>query len=408
MRITLLLILLFTINTLNAQVVRDEYNKGKRYFKQKEYKKAKQKFTYVINHNTGYYEAYTYRARTYIALEMADSAFLDFKTSIKQKKDFLPNYYYRAKLYFEQQEYDKSEKDLNFVIDKKDNYTPALLLRARIYEQRGDDKLAFSDYNSLINSGANYYEIYYRRGLYYSKHRQNTAAIKDFNKAISLKSTYAPAYFALANSSQILGQTTEALKYYSTAINLNESYQKAYGQRAFLYYYLKKYELGLDDDRHTVSYFKLREDTLFIRMAKAEINLNDLTSADRYLSKALSANPKSTDALLMRAEVAVKRDRASTGLSYLRRIHNIDPNNYESWYLQAQIRYDNKEFEKAVESLNACIDIYDLPKAYYLRGATYSALYDSDNACKDTRKAASLGHKQAKKDEDRVCKGERN
>ncbi|MCK5847546.1 MAG: tetratricopeptide repeat protein [Bacteroidales bacterium] len=408
MRLILIITLLFILSNSSAQVVRDEYNKGKEYFKHKEYQKAKQKFGYVISHNTAYYEAYTYRARIYIALEMPDSALKDFKTSMSQKKDFLPNYYYRAQLYFSQKKYAKAEKDLNYVISNKSDFMPALLLRADIYELRGDDNLAFNDYNALIKSGSKHYKVYYRRGLYYSKQKKNTSAIKDFTKALSFKPKYAPALYALANSYQILGENNKAIEYYSQVIAVDQTYKKAYEQRAYLYYFSKQYEKGLEDDRHIVSYFRLRSDTLFIRMAKAEMAMKDYSSADRYLSKALSANSKSTEALLMRAKVAIKRDRASTALSYLQRIHRINANEYESWYLQGEIRYEAKEYEKALVSLTECIKIKKVPKAYYLRGAVYSALRDGDNACKDTKQAAELGHKQAKKDQDRVCKGKHN
>lgn len=390
--------------SLNAQVVRDEFEKGKRYFKQKEYLKAKLKFNYVIDNNTAYYEAYTYRARIYLETHQPDSALQDFATSIMKDKEAPSNYYYRAKYYYSIQEYDKAESDLNVVIEKKKGFTPAILLRAQIYEQNGKDELAFNDYDAAIKNGSKNYEIYYRRGLYFSKTNRNTAAIKDFETVIQKKSANTDAYYALAYSHQLLHQSPEAIKFYSKVIMLDETYQKAYEQRALLYYDAKEYEKALEDDKRLTSYFRMRVDSIFIRMAKAEMYLENLPSADRYLVKASSANANNEEALLLRSDIAVKRDRAATALSYLQRIHRINPDNYESWYMQAEIYYNTQMFDKAILALNECISINKYGKAFYLRGACYNALGDNDNACKDTRKSAELRYPQAIIDENKICK----
>ena len=404
MKITIIIAFLLIFVTIDAQVVRDEYNKGKRYFKQKDYKKAKQKFTYVVDNNTAYYEAYTYRARIFLKLQLPDSALMDFKKSIKIQEDFLPNYYYRAKYYIGVEEDQRAEKDLNTLLEYRSDFAPAILLRAQIYEKRGDDQLAFKDYNSLIDSKTKNYKVYYQRGLYYSKMRQNTAAIKDFEQAILLKSNFVDAIYALGLSCQILGNYDDAIIQFSKVIKLNQTHKEAYSHRAYLYYKTKDYTAGLEDDKYIVSHFKMREDTLFIRMAKAELQKENLTSADRYLTKAISANPKSINALMLRADVAVKRDRAATGISYLQRIHRIDAKNTDSWLRQADIYMQTKQYKKAVDALTKCIRIKQIGEAYYLRGAAYSFLYDNDNACKDTRKAAALGYAQAKLDLPKVCK----
>ena len=399
-----ILLFIISFSSIDAQVVRDEFNKGKRYFKLKDYKKAKQKFNFVIANNTAYHEAYTYRARIYLATNMPDSALRDFKTSISKREDFIPNYYYRAKYYISIGNDYKAEKDLNTLLSYKPDFAAAILMRAIIYEKNGDEERAFQDYNSLIEKKTKNYKVYYQRGLYYSKHKNNNAAIKDFESALSLKQNYTDALFALGNSHQVLGHNAEAIKSYSKVIDIDQTYQQAYERRAYLYYKDKNYTAGLEDDRYIVSYFRLREDTLFIRMAKAELGNNNTSSADRYLTKALSANPKSIDALLLRSDVALKRDRASTALSYLQRIHRIDAKNTESWYKQGQIQMKSKQYQKAIDAYSNCVKIEPIAKAYYMRGAAYNYLRKPDEACKDTRKAASLGHRQAKRDLPRICK----
>ncbi len=406
MRRFLLLIFSVLILTLslNAQVIRDEFEKGKRYFKQKEYLKAKLKFNYVIDNNTAYYEAYTYRARIYLETHQPDSALADFATSIKKDKEAPANYYYRAKYYYSIKEYDKAVSDLNLVIEKKKGFTPAILLRAKIYEQNGNDELAFNDYDAAIKNGSKSYKVYYRRGLYYSRTNRNTAAIKDFEVVLKKKNTNTDAYYAMAYSYEKLDNFPEAIKLYSKVIILDETYQKAYEQRAVLYYNSKEYEKALLDDRKLTTYFKIRVDTIFIRMAKAEMILENLPAADRFLIKALSNNPKNEEALLLRSDIAIKRDRAATAISYLQRIHRINPDNYESWYVQSEIYYNTQKFDKAILALNKCIAIHKYGKAFYLRGAAYNALGDRENACKDTRKAAELRYPQAIIDEKKICR----
>ena len=402
--IFLIALILISVLSIDAQTVRDQFNNGKRYFNQKNYPRAKKSFTYVVNHNKAYSEAYTYRARIYMIMEMPDSALRDFNTSIDIQKDFIPNYYYRARLYYSQKEYEKAEKDLTFVIDNKPEFDPALFLRAKIYEINGYDDYAVKDYNQLIANGTKNYMVYYKRGIYLSKNRKNSAAIKDFEKTLSYKYNFVDALYALGNSHQVLGHHQKAIKYFSDAINLDNSYQKAYEKRALSYYSIKNYEKGVADDRYLNTRFKIKNDTLYIRMANAEKSMSNFIAADRYLAKATSVNPKSTDALLLRAEVAIELERESTAISYLKKIHRIDPKNDEAWFMQGEILYGAKKYSEAINAFTSCVRINNMSKAYYYRGIVYSSLRDNKNACKDIRKAADLGYLPAKRDVKSVCR----
>ena len=64
----------------------------------------------------------------------------------------------------------------------------------------------------------------------------------------------------------------------------------------------------------------------------------------------------------------------------------------------------SKQYQKAIDAFTSCVKIEPIGKAYYMRGAAYNYLNNTENACKDTRKAASLGHRQAKRDMPRICK----
>ena len=139
-------------------------------------------------------------------------------------------------------------------------------------------------------------------------------------------------------------------------------------------------------------------------MAKAEMSMSNFIAADRYLAKASSVNPRSSEALLLRAKNAIELERESTAISYLKKIHRIDPKNDEAWFMQGEVLYKMKKYNDAIAAFTSCIRIKNMAKAYYYRGVAYSSLRDDKNACKDIRKSSDLGYLPAKRDVKRVCR----
>jgi len=148
----------------------------------------------------------------------------------------------------------------------------------------------------------------------------------------------------------------------------------------------------------------LRTDTIYISSAKCKIQTDNLTGADRDLMKAVSANQKNEEALMLRAEVTIKKGRSSSAVSYLQRVVRINDKNEKAWYMLGDIQFQQKRYEKAIGYLNKSIAAKKNAEAYYLRGASFYALRNKNKACADTQKAAELGHKQAKKDVSIICK----
>ncbi len=400
-----IILLIFAFGDIaNAQNVEDQFQLGKRYFKANEFVKAKKKFSFVVSKNDLYYEAYTYRARCYLELNQADSALVDFKTAIEKKNDYLPPYYYRAKYYYDQDDYSKALRDLDVVISKKSTFMPAVLLRADIYEKQGKEELAFKDYSSAILNGTKNAKVFYRRALYYSKKSMHTKALADLAKAISYKPKYTDAWFLKGVELQFIGQNRAAISAYSQCIKLDIEYKTAYERRAYLYSLSKDYEAAIADNDFLIKHFRVRSDTLYIRNAKDKISIKDFTSADRDLIRAQGVNSKSEEALILRAEISIAKERPSTALSYLQRTTRINPKNEQAWFMIGKIFYNQEIFDKAIDNLGKSISAKKTGEAYYLRGACYAALKDKTNACSDTQKAAELGHLQAKKDVTVICR----
>ena len=403
--LTLIPIFIFAICTpAISQNVEDFFQLGIRYFKADEFLKAKKKFTFVVSKNSMYYEAYTYRARCYIALNQPDSAEQDFNTALEKQMSYLPAHYYRADFYFHQKKLPKALKDLDYVIQQKPNFTPAILLRAEIYELQNKRELAFADYSMAIKNGTKDAKVYYRRALYYRSINQHKNALADLEKASSLQPKDAMICYQQGLEQRVLGRNTLAISSISKAISINPEMQSAYELRGDLYVEQKNYSAAIEDYDYLSSHFRVRSDTIFIKNAEAKIKTGDLVRADLDLVKSLRANPDNEKALLMRAEISVSNNKLTTALSYLQRVVRKNSNNDIAWYRIGEIYFKQEIYGRAIENLSESIKVKKTGEAYYLRGVCYAALKDKDNACADTQKAADLGHQQAIKDQTIICR----
>ncbi len=400
-------LLLFSITLSGfgfSQNVEDYFQLGKKYFKQGEYIKAKTKFSYVVAQNKMYYEAYTYRARCYIALNMADSALVDFDIALKRNENYLPALYYRARYYYQQKQYSKALKDLNIVINAKPNYTPAILLRADIYKRQNKIEMAFADYSVAINNGSKNPELFYNRSLYYTDKKDYRKALLDINKAIAFKNNEDIYYYQKGVILQLLARKNIAISAYSRCIVINLEYQDAYARRAFLFEEIGEYDKAIADNNFLISHFRLRTDTLFLHNANMSMLSNNWTLADRYFVKALSANPKSEEALLGRAKVYVKKGKSTTAISYLKRILRSNSKSYKAYLELGKIYFEKQNFELALKNLSNSIKIKESGEAYYYRASLYYSLKKESKACSDIRKAVKMGYRNAKKSEKIFCR----
>ncbi|MCW3125417.1 MAG: repeat-containing protein [Bacteroidetes bacterium] len=78
----------------------------------------------------------------------------------------------------------------------------------------------------------------------------------------------------------------------------------------------------------------------------------------------------------------------------------------ESWYKRAQVEVKANSLKRAVLDLNDAIAIDSAyADAYLLRGKIKVSLGENDSACKDAKKAADLGNKEAELIYQQYCKG---
>lgn len=141
-------------------------------------------------------------------------------------------------------------------------------------------------------------------------------------------------------------------------------------------------------------------------IAKAQLAQGNDKVALEYLDKAVSKNPKNTEARVLRAEVRVKRKMYAEAISDLlmaKKDNKTDPNIY-FWMGRAKQGQDKDK--EAVASFDQCIQLKpDWADAYYWRGHSYSELdMLKDKACPDYTKAAELGSDLGTKAKAKYCK----
>lgn len=398
----ILFILIF--QTALSQNIEDYFQLGKTYFNKDEFVKAKNKFSYVVSKNEMYYEAYTYRARCYIALNQNDSVLIDFEMALKRKPDYLPALFYRAKFYKQQKQYSKALKDLDVVIKSKPDYIPAILERAEIYKLQNKEVLAFNDYTNAINNGTKNPEVYFWRSVYYYDNKDFNKSLADIDKAISLQNNVDRYHYQKAIILQSLGRKNLAITEYSKCISLNAEYQQAYERRAFLLQQNGDYAKAIDDNDFLIGHFHLREDSIPLNNGNMEIKLKDWTAADRYFMKATSINPKNDDALMGRAKVSIAKDKASSAVNYLKRVLRNNPKNAEAYFILGNIYYDQKNLELALENFSSSLKIEESAEVLCYRASVYYQMKEASKACYDIRKSRELGFARAAELEKLFCR----
>ncbi|XP_019573938.2 tetratricopeptide repeat protein 6 [Rhinolophus sinicus] len=277
------------------------------YHRNKEFEEAVHFFTWALNIDPCFLDAYIGRGNSYMEYghdEATKQAQKDFLRALH----FNPTYTKaRISLGYNLQAQGKFQKAWNhftIAIEVDPKSYLAYEGRAMVCLQMGDNFAAIQDINTAIKINTTA-EFLTNRGVTYEFMGQQQNAMKDYQAAISLNPTYSLAYYNAGNVYFRHRQYSQASDYFSKALKFNPENECATMNRAIANTILKKYEEAREDFANVVESCPFWAAVYFNR-AQFYCSLKQYELAEEDLSKALSLKPN--DALIynLRAEVRGK------------------------------------------------------------------------------------------------------
>jgi tetratricopeptide (TPR) repeat protein len=161
--------------------------RARSYIAEKRYEDAIADFNRVIKLTPNNAEAYSIRGIAFLKQGKIVQAIADFNKAIELEADFSEPYYELGKIYFEQGNYNQAIAMLNEAT-KWSNDVELYRLRANAYRMEGDYDRAIADLNQVIRLDPDSDVSYYTLGSIYVEQDNPEKAIDNFNKVIELTS----------------------------------------------------------------------------------------------------------------------------------------------------------------------------------------------------------------------------
>ncbi|KAM7154759.1 tetratricopeptide repeat protein 6 [Molossus nigricans] len=277
------------------------------YHRNKEFEDAVNFFTWALNINPCFMDAYIGRGNSYMEY--------GHEEGIKQaQKDFLrvlhfnPSYTKaRVSLSYSLQAQEKFQKAWNhftIAIEVDPKSYLAYEGRAVVCLQMGNNFAAIQDINMAIKIKATA-EFLTNRGVIHEFMGQPQNAMRDYQAAISLNPTYSLAYFNAGNIYFHHRQFSQASDYFSKALKFDPEDKFAAMNRAIANIILKKYDEAKEDFANVIESCPYWAAVYFNR-AQLYCCLKQYKLAEEDLSKAVSLKPNDALVYYHRAEVRGK------------------------------------------------------------------------------------------------------
>ncbi|ELK11308.1 Tetratricopeptide repeat protein 6 [Pteropus alecto] len=277
------------------------------YYRNKEFEEAVDFFTWAININPCFLDAYVGRGNSYMEYghdEATKQAQKDFLRALH----FDPTYIKaRISLGYNLQAQEKFQKawhHFTIAIEVDPKSYLAYEGRAVVCLQMSDNFAAMQDINTAIKINTTA-EFLTNRGVIHEFMGQQQNAMKDYQAAVSLNPTYSLAYFNAGNIYLHHRQFSQASDYFSKALKFDPENKCAMMNRAIANTILKKYEDAREDFANVVENCPFWAAVYFNR-AQLYCCLKQYELAEEDLSKALSLKPNDALVYNLRAEVRGK------------------------------------------------------------------------------------------------------
>nr|XP_012622509.1 tetratricopeptide repeat protein 6 [Microcebus murinus] len=282
----------------------------------KEFEEAIKFFTWAIEINPCFLDAYIGRGNSYMEYghgEATNRAQKDFLKALHFNPSYIKSRICLGYILQDQGKFQKAWRHFTIATEVDPKSYLAYEGRAMVCLQMGNNFAAMQDMNTAmkINTTA---EFLTNRGVIHEFMGQRQNAMKDYQAAISLNPKYSLAYFNAGNIYFHHRQFSQASDYFSKALKFDPEDKYALMNRAVANTILKKYEEAKEDFAYAVESCPFWAAVYFNR-AQLYCCLKQYELAEEDLSKALSLVPNDGVVYNLRAKVRGKIGRIEEAMA---------------------------------------------------------------------------------------------
>lgn len=353
-----------------------------------------------------------------VKLKMKDNkgAILDFNKATHLRPRFVRAIINRGIAFSHIDSNNLSIKDFNYVLTFEKNNVYALYNKARIYYKLNDYRMSEASFNEVLKTDPSDAYSYFYLGMI---NKSNYSRSLDyFNKAISFHPWFSEAYFERGDLKKTIKDYYGALNDISLALEtkMEEVKQSSLSQnselrmplinkdidnRAFILYsrgrlnfHLTKYSDAVADFNKSLR-LNGRDWDSYLYRGMAKVKLKQYNEAIEDLKYVLKLNPRKVDAYFEIGNASYLQNKYDSALLYYNKAIEI---NSDASILsnRGNVKFALKDLAGAASDFNEAIKLCDtIPDYYFNRGVAYFNLNRKADACKDFKKASSMGLKKA-------------
>jgi tetratricopeptide (TPR) repeat protein len=352
------------------------------------------------------FEAFMLRAKAQLYLNKYDEANKDIEKAIKLNNKYFENYLVRGQLFAALKKTNNALNDYAKVLELNKDNNEAIYLRIPILYSLKKYKEVQEDVKLLQNKNSQNHIIYEYSGNIYFEEKNYEKAIEQFTRAIALNKELAEVFYKRGYCYFEQKKNNNALADFNKAELLGIKKEEIYIKRAELYSEQNNIDKAISDLTILVTNYKTKNATVYVKLGKYATIKNDFGNASKYFSKALTLDPKLTEAYLERGKsyIVQGKNKYQMAIVDFNKVIATDKNNEEANYGLGKIFFETNKFEQAAEHLSVSIAQLPSHNTMYLRSKCFYKLKKNKECCKDLEKAAEMGNIEAQKDLKIICK----
>ncbi|BBM87715.1 tetratricopeptide repeat protein [Candidatus Uabimicrobium amorphum] len=290
---------------VDAKDPKGYYYRGISLGKKYKHQQAVKSFSYAIERNPKYWEAFYNRGATYLALGNSAKAAEDFQRVLKIKKH-APTYYELGKIYNQQKKTKKAYEFFSKAIKEDPTLAGAYYERGKIHDKRNNFIEASEDYkkamtldralapkvSALYDKSNSYISqqayIYLEMGQDYQQYGELQEAMNFYKKSLILNPKLYLAFLYQGQILHIQKKYKKAIESYKKAIVVAPEKSEIYKYRCISYLKLKAFEKAIEDVESALKYDPGLSDVYLLK-GRAYEGLHKKTKNPSYIRLALQS-----------------------------------------------------------------------------------------------------------------------
>lgn len=373
-------------------------NEGDKFFRQKNYKMAIDRYQKASALVPNYPHVSYYKGYSHYNLQEYDQSLNDFTTALNQGYAPIDIYKVRWYVYYQKKDYENALKDAEEVVKVESNDSNLLIAIGDIYREKNMDRESVAAYEKAAllvpDNGDLHYYIAFTYARLGNSIQQGVAALKAVQKGTRF---LGESWYLVGTSFQINKKYTEAIEAYEKAISARPELVAVYNNLSQIYQSQNRLEDAIDILKKGIA-INPNDGNMFISLAWVYSISNRHIEAIGAGKKAIALAPDQYMGFtnLCRAYNDVKE--YETAIQYCNSALKLNPGDGETnFYLGRAYQLLNKQdiaasyYKKAVPGLiEFTKNNPDYSDGYYLLGNAYFSVNQIPNAISAFKKCLEL------------------